>query len=219
MFISNRFSVYSCDVLQLQFENNTFESCTEAAFAANRVQFHKASIYRGFLLSGSRIHWAIRPFFYVLGVGLSTLEQKLTEMISAPVGALGFELVGIEFIRARHSTLRIYIDSEDGITVDNCADVSHQVSAVLDVEDPVTVAYNLEVSSPGLDRPMFTAEHYQRFLGEEVSVVLRMAMQNRRKWQGIIKAVEGEMITVTVEGKDEVFALSNIQKANLIPHF
>ena len=71
----------------------------------------------------------------------------------------------------------------------------------------------------GLDRPMFTAEHYTRFLGEEVSPVLRMAVQNRRKWQGIIKSVEGEMITVTVEGKDEVFALSNIQKANPVPHF
>ena len=94
-----------------------------------------------------------------------------------------------------------------------------QVSAVLDVEDPITVAYNLEVSSPGLDRPLFTAEHYARFVGEEVTLVLRMAVQNRRKWQGVIKAVDGEMITVTVEGKDEVFALSNIQKANLVPHF
>ena len=78
---------------------------------------------------------------------------------------------------------------------------------------------NLEVSSPGLDRPLFTAEHYARFVGEEVTLVLRMAVQNRRKWQGVIKAVDGEMITVTVEGKDEVFALSNIQKANLVPHF
>ena len=142
---------------------------------------------------------------------MSTLEQKLTEMITAPVEALGFELVGIEFIRGRTSTLRI--------NVDDCADVSHQVSAVLDVEDPITVAYNLEVSSPGLDRPLFTAEHYARFVGEEVTLVLRMAVQNRRKWQGVIKAVDGEMITVTVEGKDEVFALSNIQKANLVPHF
>ncbi|AGH72491.1 ribosome maturation factor RimP [Edwardsiella piscicida] len=150
---------------------------------------------------------------------MSTLEQKLTEMITAPVEALGFELVGIEFIRGRHSTLRIYIDSEEGITVDNCADVSHQVSAVLDVEDPISVAYYLEVSSPGMDRPLFTAEHYTHFLNEEVTLVLRMAMQNRRKWQGIIKAVDGEMITVTVDGKDEVFALSNVQKANLVPHF
>ncbi|CDG23027.1 Ribosome maturation factor rimP [Xenorhabdus poinarii G6] len=150
---------------------------------------------------------------------MSTLEQKLTEMISAPVEALGFELVGLEFIRARVSTLRVYIDSEEGITVDNCADVSHQVSAVLDVEDPISVLYNLEISSPGLERPLFKAEHYQRFIGEEASLVLRMAMQNRRRWQGIIKAVDGEMITVTVDGKDEVFALSNIQKANLVPHF
>ncbi|OWO80880.1 ribosome maturation factor RimP [Photorhabdus luminescens] len=152
-------------------------------------------------------------------MGLSTLEQKLTAMISAPVEALGFELVGLEFIRARVSTLRIYIDSENGITVDDCADVSHQVSAVLDVEDPISVLYNLEISSPGLERPLFTAEHYQRFIGEEVSLVLRIAMQNRRKWLGIIKTVNGEMITVTVDGKDEVFALSNIQKANLVPHF
>ncbi|MBD3744264.1 ribosome maturation factor RimP [Klebsiella pneumoniae] len=150
---------------------------------------------------------------------MSTLEQKLTEMLTAPVEALGFELVGIEFIRGRTSTLRIYIDSEDGINVDDCADVSHRVSAVMDVEDPITVAYNWKSLRLGLDRPMFTAEHYQRFTGEEVALVLRMAVQNRRKWQGIIKAVDGEMITVTVEGKDEVFALSNIQKANLVPHF
>jgi ribosome maturation factor RimP len=152
-------------------------------------------------------------------VGLSTLEQKLTEMISAPVEALGYELVGIEFLRGRQSTLRIYIDSENGITVEDCADVSHQVSAVLDVEDPISVAYSLEVSSPGLDRPLFTAAQFAQFIGEEVSLVLRIAMQNRRKWQGIIKTVDGEMITVTVEEKDEVFALSNIQKANLVPHF
>lgn len=143
----------------------------------------------------------------------------MTELVSAPVEALGYELVGVEFVRGRTSILRIYIDSEEGITVDDCADVSHQVSAVFDVEDPITVPYNLEVSSPGLDRPLFTAEHYARFVGEEVSLVLRMAVQNRRKWQGIIKSVEGEMVTVTVEGNDEVFALSNIQKANLVPHF
>ncbi len=143
----------------------------------------------------------------------------MTELVSAPVEALGYELVGIEFVRGRTSTLRIYIDSEDGINVDDCADVSHQVSAVMDVEDPITVPYHLEVSSPGLDRPLFTAEHYARFTGDEVSLVLRMAVQNRRKWHGIIKSVEGEMITVNVEGNDEVFALSNIQKANLVPHF
>lgn len=150
--------------------------------------------------------------------GFVHIRAKLTEMLTAPVEALGFELVGIEFIRGRTSTLRIYIDSEDGINVDDCADVSHGKRRH-GCRRPITVAYSTEVSSHGLDRPMFTAEHYQRFTGEEVALVLRMAVQNRRKWQGIIKAVDGEMITVTVEGKDEVFALSNIQKANLAPHF
>ena len=150
--------------------------------------------------------------------GFVHIRAKLTEMLAAPVEALGFELVGIEFIRGRTSTLRIYIDSEDGINVDDCADVSHRKRRH-GCRRPDHCRLQPEVSSPGLDRPMFTAEHYQRFTGEEVALVLRMAVQNRRKWQGIIKAVDGEMITVTVEGKDEVFALSNIQKANLVPHF
>ena len=140
-------------------------------------------------------------------------------MIDVPVSALGFELVGVEYIRSRNSTLRIYIDSENGITVDDCADVSHQVSAVLDVEDPIKEAYTLEVSSPGLDRPLFTVEHYQHFIGEDVVFVLNMAVRNRRKWSGQIKGVDGEMITVNVDGKDEMFAFSNIQKANLVPKF
>ncbi|WP_254479269.1 ribosome maturation factor RimP, partial [Salmonella enterica] len=80
---------------------------------------------------------------------------------------------GIEFIRGSISTLLIYIDSEDGINVDYCDDVSHQVSAVLDVEDPISVAYNLEVSSPGLERPKCTADHYARYQGEEFALVLR----------------------------------------------
>lgn len=160
-----------------------------------------------------------KPFFYVLGVGLSTLEQKLAKLISAPVEALGYELVGIEFVRGRASTLRIYIDNQAGISVDDCAEVSHQVSSVMDVEDPITVAYTLEVSSPGLDRPLFTSAHYSRFIGEEACLVLRIPIENRHKWQGMIKAVEGDEITVTVEGFDKVFALSNIQKANLVPHF
>lgn len=153
-----------------------------------------------------------------LEVTVSILEKKLTKMLIAPVEDLGFELVGIKFIHARQSTLRVYIDSKNGINIDNCADVSQKVSAVLDVEEPIEIAYNLEVSSPGLDRPMFTAEHYVRSFGKEVRLLLRMSVKNRRKWQGIIKYVEGAMITVTIDGKDEVFALSNIQKANLIPH-
>lgn len=147
------------------------------------------------------------------------LEQQLTNIIQVPVDALGFELVGIEYIRGRYPVLRVYIDSENGISVDNCADVSRQISAVLDVEDPITDAYTLEVSSPGMDRPLFTLEHYQRFIGEEVALSLRIAVANRRKWKGQIKSAQDGMITLNIDGNDEVFAFSNIQKANIVPNF
>ncbi len=151
---------------------------------------------------------------------MTGLERQLTELLEAPVEALGYELVGLEFLRAgEFSTLRLFIDQEGGITVEDCAEVSRQVAAVMDVEDPITVAYNLEVSSPGLERPLFKAAHYERFIGQEVSVVLKMAMDNRRKWKGIIARVEGETVTLTVDGNDESFALSNISKANLVPSF
>ncbi|MCU8223599.1 ribosome maturation factor RimP [Vibrio vulnificus] len=151
---------------------------------------------------------------------MTGLERQLTEMLESAVVASGYELVGLEFIRAgEHSTLRIYIDHENGITVEDCAEVSHQVSAVLDVEDPISVAYSLEVSSPGLDRLLFKPAHYEQFIGQEVNVVLKMAVANRRKWKGEIHSVDGEAITLTVDGQQEEFALSNISKANLIPKF
>ncbi len=151
---------------------------------------------------------------------MTGLEKQLHAMLESPVVALGYELVGLEFVRAgQHSTLRIFIDQENGITVEDCADVSRQVSAVLDVEDPISVVYNLEVSSPGLDRPLFTLAHYQRFVGHDVNIVLKMAMQNRRKWKGTILSVNGEAVILNVDGSEEEFALSNIAKGNLIPSF
>jgi ribosome maturation factor RimP len=151
---------------------------------------------------------------------LATLEQRLTEILDAPVVALGYELWGIEFIRAgKHSTLRVYIDHANGISVDDCAAVSHQVSALLDVEDPITTEYYLEVSSPGMDRPLLKPEHFARYIGQVATVTLRMAVNNRRKYKGTIKQVEREMITLTIDGKDEILAFANIQQANLIPNF
>lgn len=141
-------------------------------------------------------------------------------MLTPSVEDLGYELVGIEYIRAgKHSTLRVYIDQEKGILVDDCAAVSRQVSAIMDVEDPITNEYTLEVSSPGLDRPLFKAAHYQTFAGEEVKVQLRMPVQNRRRWKGVIVSAEDEIICLNVDGKEERFALSNIQKANIVPKF
>ena len=151
---------------------------------------------------------------------MSQLEQRLTEMLSAPVEALGFEMLGVEFVRAgKHSTLRVFIDHPDGITVDHCADVSHQVSAVLDVEDPISTEYNLEVSSPGMDRPLFKEAHYEACLGEVVSVRLRVPMDNRRNFKGQLLACEAGNIKVNIDGQDFVLAIANIEKGNLVPSF
>lgn len=148
-----------------------------------------------------------------------TLEEKLAKIIRTSVSGLGYELVGVEFTQNRVPTLRVYIDSTKGISLDDCAIVSNQVSAVLDVEDPIDVLYNLEVSSPGLDRPLFTPEHYINHKGKEIKITLCLAVKNNRKWQGVINAVDGEVLTLSVKGKDESFALSNVQRANLIPQF
>ncbi|WP_137297576.1 ribosome maturation factor RimP [Psychromonas sp. SP041] len=151
---------------------------------------------------------------------MASLEERLTEMLAPSVEDLGYELVGVEYVRAgKHSTLRVYIDQEEGILVDDCAAVSRQVSAIMDVEDPITNEYTLEVSSPGMERPLFNAAQYAAFIGEEVKIQLRMPIQNRRRWKGVISSVDGEIISVSVEGKEERFALSNIQKANIVPKF
>jgi ribosome maturation factor RimP len=141
-------------------------------------------------------------------------------MLIAPVEALGFELVGVEFIRAgKHSTLRVYIDNENGIDVDDCADVSRQVSAVLDVEDPITNEYNLEVSSPGMDRPLFKAAHYASVVGEEITVKLNLPQDGRRNFKGLLTQSTDTHIHVEVDGQAFVLAISNVTKANLVPNF
>lgn len=151
---------------------------------------------------------------------MATLEQKLTELLQGSVEDLGCELWGIECQRAgRYLTVRLFIDKEGGVTIDDCADVSRQVSAVLDVEDPIADKYNLEVSSPGLDRPLFTIAQYERFIGQQIVLHLRIPMLDRRKWQGTLEKIEGDMLTLTVDGQPQVFVFGNIQKANVIPTF
>ena len=151
---------------------------------------------------------------------MATLEQNLQDMLTPAVEDLGCELWGIECQRAgRFMTVRLFIDKEGGVGVDDCADVSRQVSAILDVEDPIADKYNLEVSSPGLDRPLFTLAQFERFVGEEIAVHLRIPVSDRRKWQGKLEKVENDMLTFVVDGQEQVFVFGNIQKANIIPKF
>ncbi|MFD2167148.1 ribosome maturation factor RimP [Thalassotalea euphylliae] len=151
---------------------------------------------------------------------MAKFEQKLTEMLRPSVEQLGKDLLGIEFISAgKHSTLRLFIDTENGITVDDCAEVSRQVSAILDVEDPISSEYNLEVSSPGLDRPLFDLAHFEAVIGEIVDVKLGMPLNGRRKFKGQLEAIEGETLIVVVDGEAFELPHSAVDKANLVPQF
>ncbi|TDN42686.1 ribosome maturation factor RimP [Haemophilus haemolyticus] len=151
---------------------------------------------------------------------MATLEQNLQEMLQGAVEDLGCELWGIECQRAgRFMTVRLFIDKEGGVTVDDCADVSRQVSAILDVEDPIADKYNLEVSSPGLDRPLFTLLQFERYIGQDISVHLRIPVMERRKWQGKLDRIENDMVTLIVDGQEQVLVFGNIQKANVVAKF
>jgi len=149
-------------------------------------------------------------------------SSSLQELLEPVVTAMDFEFVGLEFLnQGNGSILRIYIDQEQGITVDDCADVSRQLSAVLDVEDPIAGEYTLEVSSPGLDRPLFTKEQYERFVDHEIKLSLNqpMAGSNRKKFRGILLAVENDEIVLEVDNEEYSLAIDNIVKANLVAKF
>ena len=151
---------------------------------------------------------------------MATLEQNLQEMLQGAVEDLGCELWGIECQRAgRFMTVRLFIDKEGGVTVDDCADVSRQVSAILDVEDPIADKYNLEVSSPGLDRPLFTLPQFERYIGQDIAVHLRIPVMERRKWQGKLERIENDRVILIVDGQEQVLVFGNIQKANVVAKF
>lgn len=134
--------------------------------------------------------------------------------------SLGYELVGVEYLsQGKKSLLRVYIDHEDGINLDDCERVSHQISGVLDVEDVIRGQYALEVSSPGLDRPLFTQEHFLRFSGEPAKIHLAAPQDGRRNFHGILRGVENGEVLLDVEGTVIRLRISNIEKANLVPDF
>jgi ribosome maturation factor rimP len=141
-------------------------------------------------------------------------------MLQGAIEDMGCELWGVECQRTgRFMTVRIFIDKEGGVSVDDCADVSRQISAILDVEDPIADKYNLEVSSPGLDRPLFSLAQYGRYLGQDIAIHLRIPVMERRKWQGKLERLENDMLILNVDGQEQTFAFGNIQKANVVAKF
>lgn len=150
-----------------------------------------------------------------------TSRQDLKAMLEPAVTALGFELWGIEYlVRGRHRLLRVYIDSPEGITVDDCAAVSHQVSGVLDVEDPIPGEYTLEVSSPGLDRVLFDDGQFARYVGSLVVIRTQAAVAGRRRFRGRLQAVGAEGVQLLLDdGKEMTIAFAGIDKAQIEPEF
>src|SRR5688572_1510264 len=146
------------------------------------------------------------------------MREQLLSLLEPPVGALGYELVDVEFASAGSGgLLRLYIDAPAGITVDDCERVSHRVSEILDVEDPIPGAYTLEVSSPGLDRILRTREHFERFRGSRIRVQLSLPIEGRRRYTGTLTGVTEDAVEMEVDGEPVQLELTRIQKARVVP--
>ena len=148
------------------------------------------------------------------------MSDQLTEMIQPVVEGFGCELWGIEQLsRGRNSLLKIYIDSEEGINVDDCARVSRQISMLLDVEDPVKGEYTLEVSSPGMDRRLFRLEQFESFAGALVRVQLRRPFDGQRKFSGRLRGIEGDEVVLVLDEEEVLFPFETIERANVVPEY
>ena len=146
--------------------------------------------------------------------------QKLNELLQPLVEDLGYEFIGIEYNpNPKHSLLRIYIDHENGVGIQDCETVSRETAALLDVKDPIRSHYNLEVSSPGLDRPLFTPAHYSEFTGYEVQINLYAPQDGRRKFAGPILSAGESSVNIEQDGSEVTLEYDNIAKAKLIPDY
>jgi len=155
---------------------------------------------------------------------VSDKSTQISELLSPTVQALGLELLGIEYLPAPGgATVRLYIDVQEAerdtrhVNIEDCEAVSREVSAQLDVEDPITGNYTLEVSSPGVDRPLFTLAHFVRHVGESVKAVLKLPQEGRRRLLAKIIRVDGQDILFDADGHDLLVAFDNIDKARLVP--
>ncbi len=168
----------------------------------------------GGLWNGPRAHFLFAKF-------IPMRNEELTQLLIPVVADMGLECLGVEYSPSQGNGLvRVYVDAADrAVTVDDCEAVSRQVSATLDVNDPVDGHYTLEVSSPGLDRPLYTPEQFARFIGDAAKLEVNLAIDGRRRFQGPIVAVNGNDIVIEQDGHAVTIAGGNIHKARLIPDF
>ncbi len=144
-------------------------------------------------------------------------SEAILASVEPVVRGMGYELVGAEYGGGRgNGRLRVYIDTPDGVTVDDCAAVSEQLSAALDVDDPVPDAYVLEVSSPGINRPLFSRADFERFRGERVFVRLEEALDGRKRFKGRLMEVADDAVAVEVDGHLWHLPLGAVEQAHLV---
>ena len=142
--------------------------------------------------------------------------EQLQQLLEPAVRAVGLELWGLEYHSSgRKSLLRVYIDGPDGVNVDDCARVSRQIGSVLDVDDAIRSEYTLEVSSPGIDRPLYTLEHYRLFIGYPAKLKLRLPFEGKRKLSGVLGGVDDGEILLIVGEEEYVLPFDSIEKANI----
>ena len=145
-------------------------------------------------------------------------KQELIRLLEPTIERMGYELTDLELkVGGRSGLVRIFIDQDEGVDIDDCEAVSRQVSAILDVEDPLPGNYTLEVSSPGLDRTLTKPAHFQRFMGEDVRVKLRFPLAGRRNFLGALKSADEENIEVEVDGEAHKLPIATIESARLVP--
>lgn len=156
----------------------------------------------------------------LMGRPESGLRESLQDLLRPGVEALGFELVGIDFQpREKNSLVRLYIDSEQGISLENCEAVSRQVSGILEVDDPISGRYTLEVSSPGLDRPLFEPAHFKKFIGKKARIKMIIEVDGRKNFSGIIQSVTDTGVTLLVEDSKFELVFEDIKSARLVPEY
>lgn len=145
-------------------------------------------------------------------------KDELLTLLEPSIEHMGYELADLELkIGGKDGLVRVFIDGPEGIGLQDCEKVSRQVSALLDVEDPLSGHYTLEVSSPGLDRKLTKPAHFQRFMGEDVRVKLRFSLEGRRNFRGALRAADDDQIEVEVDGQSHCLPIATIESARLVP--
>lgn len=148
-----------------------------------------------------------------------TLQERVAAIIEPSMADMGYTLVQVRMIESGRRTLQIMAERKDeqNMTVDDCAAISHQVSALLDVEDPIKGAYSLEISSPGIDRPLIKLADFERYTGYDAKAETKLPVEGRKRFKGIISGVEGQDVLITLEeGKTARIAIGNVQSAKLL---